>query len=661
MGDDGGEKFRRLFVLFAMAIVLAPTSNYTIDFSLLRAVQDASCIRHLDWCGYVFDQLTHGVGRCRDGSSTLRGCILVVVLAYFHRMKFKEDVMSSEIPLIKHWNEATLIERAVLKIKAGVEQAPKVRPLVVDKPQPGRKYMELPDWFETDNVIRVKAVDAFQAHCLMMKRDVEIFFHLYTQRKETMEKECVSSSAGDDSRAISLVSTTPSFISDDNSMFIRYFDFVSEKAAEMQRAGSRLPSFKNFCKEVEVGQEKRKSDGGLEKKKRKVDYGLEKGKSKVADLMEKRNLEEATDDHIVDDESSFLKTLDDVVGTVTRECLDVGGRRDNYFVNTYLLHSDVTRDYSVFLSDGIGCGLACGSPDPDVVVVSKFLCEFKELFAPILKLRKDVLDYCFLSDHDLREGEDLVVFSFHNMLTREDVVSLYAKTMITSNVIDCWAIFLNDMVFKAGKELSPSRSFFLTSHSVFIPVHYGKHFFCVVVNFLRKTVDYLDNRVELFGSFLVTKGFESGKEVFNFKFVNVHFDWKYEGPQNLDCGVFVMMHMMFYVGELFTSELGDPFKRIIYRAEIAVILVLAEINKQRDKLLPLVEAFTKVKVALLPGLIEKRRLEALEAERVEEKILEAARLIASVTFWIQGKQQKKGLSFLDSKLLMLILNRKQIR
>ncbi|KAK9676167.1 hypothetical protein RND81_11G058900 [Saponaria officinalis] len=42
---------------------------------------------------------------------------------------------------------------------------------------------------------------------------------------------------------------------------------------------------------------------------------------------------------------------------------------------------------------------------------------------------------------------------------------------------------------------------------------------------------------------------------------------------------------------------------------------------------PLVEAFTNVKAALLPGLIEKRRLEALEAERVEEEILEAARLV----------------------------------
>lgn len=106
------------------------------------------------------------------------------------------------------------------------------------------------------------------------------------------------------------------------------------------------------------------------------------------------------------------------------------------------------------------------------------------------------------------------------------------------------------------------------------------------------------------------------------------FGWKIGGAQNLDCGVFVMMHMMFYVGKLFTSELHDPLKRIIYRAEIAVILVLADINQQRDKLLPLVEAFTKVKAPLLPILIEKRMLAELEAMRGEGDDLEASRMLA---------------------------------
>lgn len=35
----------------------------------------------------------------------------------------------------------------------------------------------------------------------------------------------------------------------------------------------------------------------------------------------------------------------------------------------------------------------------------------------------------------------------------------------------------------------------ILSCQVFIPIHFGDHFFCVVVNFVGKTVDYLDNRV----------------------------------------------------------------------------------------------------------------------------------------------------------------------
>ncbi|XP_074314781.1 uncharacterized protein LOC141650580 [Silene latifolia] len=81
MGDDGGDEFQKLFVLYAMSVVLAPPSNYAIDFSILKALQDVSRIHHLDWCDYVFDKLVDGVERCRTGSSTLRGCVLVVMVA----------------------------------------------------------------------------------------------------------------------------------------------------------------------------------------------------------------------------------------------------------------------------------------------------------------------------------------------------------------------------------------------------------------------------------------------------------------------------------------------------------------------------------------------------------------------------------------------------
>ncbi|XP_074288238.1 uncharacterized protein LOC141613403 [Silene latifolia] len=491
-----------------------------------------------------------------------------------------------------------------------------------------------------------------------------------------MGKECGSSTVEDSSTATS-VSSTPAFISDDDSLFTKYFNFICEKAEEMKQ-WEVAPLYESFCKEHEKGKhekgehEKGKDErnGGFafDPEKYKVVYSREKGKNKVSDVaVEKPNEEVPTDDGIdnidVENETVDLSSVDDVVNKVVNEGV-VGDRiQDNSVISAYLLHSGVMPEHT-FLG---------------------FV--YKELFAPILMRRKTVLDYCFLHDHDLRIGEDLVVFSFHHMLTRDDIISLSAKTMITSNVIDCWSFLLNDMLVKVGKGLSPTRSFFCTSHSaslfklikaaddekdlyrkeisnvwdtviensegsldigadlVFIPVHFGDHFFCVVVNFVGKTVDYLDNRVyddfedsiwvlatnsivEIFGSYLVEKGFERGSEVRNFKFVNVAFGWKSEGSQNLDCGVFVMIHMMFYAGKLFKSELHDALKRIIYRAEIAAILVLANINKIRKKLLDLVDDFTKTKAPLLPVLLEKRRLAELEAARAEADALEALRVMA---------------------------------
>ncbi|XP_074307754.1 uncharacterized protein LOC141642733 [Silene latifolia] len=294
-----------------------------------------------------------------------------------------------------------------------------------------------------------------------------------------MGKEC-GSSTFEDSSTDHFISSTLAFISDDDSLFTKYFNFICEKAEEMKQAGSKLPLYESFCKEHEKGKhekgehEKGKDErnGGFafDPEKYKVVYSREKGKNKVSDVaVEKPNEEVPTDDGIdnidVENETVDLSSVDDVVNKVVNEGV-VGDRiQDNSVISAYLLHSDVMPEHTFFGICGIGCDLDCESPNPDAVVVSVFLCKYKELFAPILMRRKTVLDYCFLHDHDLRIGEDLVVFSFHHMLTRDDIISLSAKTMITSNVIDCWSFLLNDMLVKVGKGLSPTRSFFCTSHS----------------------------------------------------------------------------------------------------------------------------------------------------------------------------------------------------
>ena len=50
---DGGEVFKKLFVLFAGSTILAPLSEHKIRYNLLPVVEDVSYIPTFDWCHYT--------------------------------------------------------------------------------------------------------------------------------------------------------------------------------------------------------------------------------------------------------------------------------------------------------------------------------------------------------------------------------------------------------------------------------------------------------------------------------------------------------------------------------------------------------------------------------------------------------------------------------
>ncbi|KAH9613818.1 hypothetical protein KSS87_011848 [Heliosperma pusillum] len=81
--NDSGEKFKKLFVLCSIEMV--------------------NSIK-------VFKQ---------GGKSIVSGCILVVMLAYFHRFNFKGDVMGHTLPLISHWDDEKLSKKVQDEKKTG--------------------------------------------------------------------------------------------------------------------------------------------------------------------------------------------------------------------------------------------------------------------------------------------------------------------------------------------------------------------------------------------------------------------------------------------------------------------------------------------------------------------------------------------------------------
>ncbi|KAH9605967.1 hypothetical protein KSS87_018541 [Heliosperma pusillum] len=118
--NDSGDEFKKRFVLFSVSSFLAPTSNKTIDLKLVRVVANVESIGAYDWCAYIFREMVNSIKVFKQGGkSIVSGCILVVMLVYFHRFNFKGDVMGHTLPLISHWDDEKLPIRVQVEKKTG--------------------------------------------------------------------------------------------------------------------------------------------------------------------------------------------------------------------------------------------------------------------------------------------------------------------------------------------------------------------------------------------------------------------------------------------------------------------------------------------------------------------------------------------------------------
>ncbi|KAK9668951.1 hypothetical protein RND81_13G098300 [Saponaria officinalis] len=116
----GDEDFKRMFVLYSMSAFLAPTTNSTVDLKLLLAVDDVSQIGQLDWCSYVFKNVVKACIDSKKNPAFVGGCIVFLMIAYFHRFNFQGESSPTTLPLIQHWDYDTLKQRAAAEMKCGV-------------------------------------------------------------------------------------------------------------------------------------------------------------------------------------------------------------------------------------------------------------------------------------------------------------------------------------------------------------------------------------------------------------------------------------------------------------------------------------------------------------------------------------------------------------
>lgn len=118
---DGGDDFKRLFVLYSLSSFLTPTANGMVDFSALKALIDVEKIREVDWCSYVLKHLCKAVTKFNSSSEikTVSGCVLVLLILYLHRLKWCGIAEPYSLPLIQHWSNEKLRRRVSEEMSAG--------------------------------------------------------------------------------------------------------------------------------------------------------------------------------------------------------------------------------------------------------------------------------------------------------------------------------------------------------------------------------------------------------------------------------------------------------------------------------------------------------------------------------------------------------------
>ncbi|KAK9666129.1 hypothetical protein RND81_14G162400, partial [Saponaria officinalis] len=678
---DSGDEFKRLFVLYTMSTFLALTSNHNLDFKLLNAVQDVAEIRNFNWCQYIFDELVKAVADFKGGCKFLCGCTMFLVLAYLHRIEFRGEVQPTELPLIKHWTDTKLKKRVddekVVGYLGDGYPTKTNYPICLQKHEPvteasrkedGRRgtfinvfyissidFIVICSYFELYNEAVTVLVQKYMyislihwivldIHLLFleMKRDSDLFHARNVERMKIFQQKVGS---GPDIHEKSKESSSTPLVK--RSKHAKSLDIPSfEEFEELIHAYNKALDEEQHNSAKENASQGNNIDS-LDDIIINIANDVEKTTAK-----EKRTLSKRT-------KSTKDKNLE-----VLRSSKSTRRRSLRYIAKHGIQNDETT--VSPQLHDNIGCLLDCGEPNDDIVLLSEYMIENKELMKPVLQLRKEVIDYCYLLDHNYMTAERLATYGLLHFVSKEDAKSMMSGQLITTSIIDCWSIMLNELISKRVVTNKPSRIYFGINHMeqligiltaeddkregyvdeifkawkgwenccksplnldaemenlvhcnleaelIFIPLYSGRHYFCICVNMTEEIIEVLDNQIHkswkdstvyniarvvsgILSDYLEMKGRKDADKLTKFTINETMLPWRTADANDEESGCFLMMHMIAYEGEPYTSELGRKIKRRIFCAEMAAALVLADINEKRAEITKKVNSFTSGK------------------------------------------------------------------
>ena len=95
---EGGDDFKKLFVLYSLAILLAPLPDFKLKKSIYPCTVDASAINKFDWCSYILDNLCEAIER---STKFVNGCVLILFVCHCYRYPHQGKSYPDSLHLIK--------------------------------------------------------------------------------------------------------------------------------------------------------------------------------------------------------------------------------------------------------------------------------------------------------------------------------------------------------------------------------------------------------------------------------------------------------------------------------------------------------------------------------------------------------------------------------
>ncbi|KAL8556567.1 hypothetical protein ACS0TY_004137 [Phlomoides rotata] len=141
---------------------------------------------------------------------------------------------------------------------------------------------------------------------------------------------------------------------------------------------------------------------------------------------------------------------------------------------------------------GVDCKSVFWSLSESVGYLSDFMIYNNRFLYKMQQSHKEVVDLCFCDFND--DSLSMDYFFFIDplyYLKKEDVESLIPGEWICQTIINSWSFIVNnDCWLDNGRK----RFILSTDHSIFIPFCFLNHYATVVINFLDRKIQYLDNR-----------------------------------------------------------------------------------------------------------------------------------------------------------------------